>query len=219
MFTTNNYLTGTNLKKINLTHGSDLDGIVCAYLFLEKYPDGAVFAFGSPIEAYNFYKEYLRNVELDNVYITDLAQPYLYIDLTNAGVSVTYIDHHLASFKEDLQNDINYNINVEKSAAKILWEYQGGIKKYQKLINLVEIRDLWLDDHSEWEKALKLNIILKSIGKKKFLKLLTDKGDKILWVVEKFEGLNASERYKVNQYLKQLEFLQEKACEKAEVEE
>ncbi|GAV24506.1 phosphoesterase DHHA1 [Carboxydothermus islandicus] len=220
MFERNYYVSGNDILNLNLTHGSDLDGIVCAYLFKTLYPDGVVLAFGSPTEAFNFYKENLRSSEKARVFITDLGLPVLAKEFSKKGAEeIYYFDHHEDSCQYSQKAEINgYIVDVNKSASTLFWENIGAPGNLKKLIKYVEVRDLWQLEDEDWDNALKLHLIFKKLGRKRFLDLLIEKNGIVEKIIANYEGFSSEEINLVTKGIKDLNSLKEKALQKVEVE-
>lgn len=146
---------------------SDLDGSASRLLF-EYFIPGIKVIQSSTVKLRNELT-LMFEPHIKNVCFADLAPTRgMYEALLDAGKHVYIFDHHVTSREllGDIQNQ-NYIYDVTRCSAKILYDYMmehcivnTPSTCLQQYVDLVNVYDLWKDDHADFDKARGLENLL-----------------------------------------------------------
>lgn len=127
-------------RPLVIYHGSCPDGFTAAWCFWRKYRDGADYHPG-------VYQKDPPPVEGRDVYLVDFSYKRPVVEaMLETARSVTLIDHHKSAI-EDLEDlkvaNFDKYTSLDKSGARLAWEYIFGDQSPPQLLLHVEDRDLW----------------------------------------------------------------------------
>jgi oligoribonuclease NrnB/cAMP/cGMP phosphodiesterase (DHH superfamily) len=121
--------------KYVLYHKNCTDGFGAAYAFWKKYPEYKYIAVG--------YGEDVPPLpEAEHVFIVDFSYPRETLLKMREQFLLTVLDHHKTA-QEDLQGLEFAHFNMDKSGARLAWEFVHGNVEPPKIILYIEDRDLW----------------------------------------------------------------------------
>lgn len=125
------------MKDFVLYHANCSDGSGAAMAAWLKLGDKATYL---PVQ----YNKPMPEIEDgSNVYIVDFSYPRQdLIELHGRSASVVVLDHHETAMN-NLEGLTFATFNMEKSGARLAWEYFHPDKDVPELITLIEDRDLW----------------------------------------------------------------------------
>jgi uncharacterized protein len=123
--------------KYVLYHKSCNDGLGAAYAAWLKFGEQATYI---PVQ----YKQAPPEIESGtDVFIVDFSYPREVLEeIKNASTSLVVLDHHKTAM-DDLKDFPGAMFDMNKSGARLAWEYFHPDKDVPELIELVEDRDLW----------------------------------------------------------------------------
>lgn len=140
---------------IVIYHANCADGFTAAFIMWTKYPDAEFI----PIQ----YGDNPPDVTDKNVFIVDFSFPRKILNIMKQKAkSLVVLDHHKTA-KAEL-TDLDYCIfDMQKSGARLTWEYLFSGTSIPSLIAYVEDRDLW-----KWElpKSKEISAYLATLPKK-----------------------------------------------------
>lgn len=129
-------------KRLVIYHGSCADGFTAAWCMRKLYGDTADYVAG-------FYQTDPPDVTGRDVYLVDFSYKRPVVEkMLSVANSVTLIDHHksaiedLAGLKDIYDNFFPFT-SLEKSGARLAWEFCFGDKEPPYVLKHVEARDLW----------------------------------------------------------------------------
>lgn len=129
-------------KPLVIYHGSCADGFTAAWCFHKKYGDTFDYFAG-------YYQTPPPDVTDRDVYLVDFSYKRPIVEqMLSVAKSVTLIDHHktaiedLDGLKDHYDNYYLYT-SLEKSGARLAWEWCFGDFPVPYVLEHVEARDLW----------------------------------------------------------------------------
>lgn len=135
-------------KPIVIYHGSCADGFTAAWCFHKKYGDSFDYFAG-------YYQTPPPDVTDRDVYLVDFSYKRPIVEqMLSVAESVTLIDHHKSAI-EDLAGLADHHDNyysytsLEKSGARLAWEWCFGDSSVPYVLEHVEARDLWKFDSTD----------------------------------------------------------------------
>jgi oligoribonuclease NrnB/cAMP/cGMP phosphodiesterase (DHH superfamily) len=119
-------------------HGNCQDGFTAAWAVWKVHPD------------WEFYPGKYQETPPDStgrdVYFVDFSykRPVI-LEMAAKAKSITILDHHASAEKDlvDLPGNVIVNFDLEKSGARLAWEWFHPGKPVPQLLIRVEDRDLW----------------------------------------------------------------------------
>lgn len=102
------------------------------------------------------------------VVFTDMSIPMEHHNkLIEAGVDVSYYDHHIAA--EHLQDYEKMTFDLDKSGTRLFWEFyvKPRLQRFppivEEFVTLVDTYDIWRQESELWQTAKNLNSVLYGI--------------------------------------------------------
>ena len=132
-------------KPLVIYHGNCLDGFTAAWVIWTKHPDWEFFAakHGNPPP---------ENVANRLVYMVDFSykRPVI-LDIASKATNIYIIDHHKTAQADlvDLPLNVHVSFNMEKSGARLTWDWFNLDNEVPNLVKYVEDRDLWRFQYPE----------------------------------------------------------------------
>jgi oligoribonuclease NrnB/cAMP/cGMP phosphodiesterase (DHH superfamily) len=136
------------MKPLIIYHGNCADGFAAAWCFWKKYGSGADYHAG-------VYQQDPPDVTGRAVYLVDFSYKRPVVEqMLAVAESVTLIDHHKTAiedlrplFRQDSytggEPQLNWFIDLERSGAKLAWDYLFPGESPPRLIEHIQDRDLW----------------------------------------------------------------------------
>lgn len=128
-------------RPLVIYHGSCPDGFTAAWCFWRKYGDGADYYPG-------VYQQAPPDVEGRDVYLVDFSYKRdVVLGMLESARSVTLVDHHKSALEDlagmPVRANFDSHTSLDKSGARLAWEYLFGDDQPPQLLLHVEDRDLW----------------------------------------------------------------------------
>jgi len=129
-----------------LYHGNCFDGMAAAWAAWRKFGDSAEYKavnYGDK-DINDMMQDCYENSNInDDLYIVDFSFPLQVLEaLHNKVKKLVVLDHHKTA-EADLKGLDYCQFDMDKSGARLSWEYFHGPNNIPKLIEYIEDRDLW----------------------------------------------------------------------------
>jgi oligoribonuclease NrnB/cAMP/cGMP phosphodiesterase (DHH superfamily) len=125
-------------------HGNCQDGFTAAWAIWKKFPDFEFYP--------GKYQETPPDVSGRDVFFVDFSykRPVI-LEMAAKANSITILDHHASAEKDlvDLPENVFVIFDMERSGARITWEFFHSKEEVPALVKYVEDRDLWRFKYEE----------------------------------------------------------------------
>ena len=120
-------------------HANCMDGLTAAYVAWLKFRDRATYI----PAVYNTPPPGPEHIDNRDVYILDFSYPRLeLVDMRNRAASLVVLDHHKTAAKA-LQGLSFAMFDMDRSGARMAWDFFRPGEQTPRLVDYVEDRDLW----------------------------------------------------------------------------